>query len=197
MPQVSPDLSAELRRDIDRAGYYPEVVADVLDVAIAGESVAAHFVYVETTFDADVRRHLSVFVLTATRFITAHADDHDSDGPDGPPHPYATVSSESVPLSGIRSVVVSHVIPRPDRYRSETGVRDLTLTVGWGAVHRVDLQPAGCADPDCTSDHGYTGTMTAEDVAVRVSTDADGPHVVRAALSFARSLSAATALSAS
>jgi hypothetical protein len=66
------------------------------------------------------------------------------------------------------------------------------LTVGWGAVRRVDLEPATCGDPDCVADHGYSGTLAAEDFALRISSSADGPEAVAALLDFARSLSAAT-----
>jgi hypothetical protein len=187
-------LPDDLRADLDHAGYYPELVADVLDVSVAGEPVVAHLVHAETTFDQDVvRRHITTLVLTETRLVVTHADDHAPDGPDGPPQSFATAATEAVPLRAVRSVVVNHVVPNPEVYRSGAGSRDLTLTIGWGAVSRLDLEPAGCADPDCEADHGYTGTASADDISVRVSADADGDEAVRRALAFARSLSAATA----
>ena len=201
-PTMPAELPAALRADLDRAGYYPELVADVVDVAVAGEPVASHLVQVETTFDQDaVRRHVTVLVLTPTRLIVAHADDHPADptGPEavvpaqGEPEPFATAATEAVPLSAVRSVVVNHVVPRPETYRPGAGARDLTLTIGWGAVARLDLEPAGCADPECEADHGYTGTATSDDLSVRVSADAEGDGAVRAALDFARRLSAASA----
>ncbi len=33
------------------------------------------------------------------------------------------------------------------------------MTVGWGGINRIDLEPAACADPDCDADHGYTGVL--------------------------------------
>jgi hypothetical protein len=194
MPETLHELPAALRKDIEHAGYYPDLVADVLDVSVAGEPVVAHLVHVETTFDQDVvRRHITTFVLTATRLVVTHADDHASEGPDGPPHPYATATTEAVPLSAVRSVVVNHVIPRPEVYRRGTGSRDLTLTIGWGAVSRLDLEPAACADPDCEADHGYSGTASADDISVRVSVGAYGAPALRGALDFARGLGAAIA----
>ena len=68
-----------------------------------------------------------------------------------------------------------------------------SLTVGWGAVARLDLEPATCGDPECEADHGYTGTSTADDLCVRVSAEGDGAEAVLRALEFARALSAATA----
>ena len=48
------------------------------------------------------------------------------------------------------------------------------LTIGWGGVGRIDLEPAGCADPDCDADHGYTGVLASDDFSLRVSAAADG-----------------------
>lgn len=192
--KTSQELPAALRSDLERAGYFPELVTDVLDVAIAGEPVVAHLVHAETTFDSDaVRRHITALVLTSTRLVVAHADDHAPDDPDGPPQPYATAATEAVPLRAVRSVVVNHVVPQPQEYVRGAGSRDLTLTIGWGAVSRLDLEPATCGDPDCEADHGYTGTASADDIALRVASDADGEDAVREALGFARALSALSA----
>ena len=191
---TSRELPPGLRSDLERAGYFPDLVIDVLDVSVAGEPVVAHLVHAETTFDSDaVRRHITALVLTATRLVVAHADDHAPEDPDGPPQPYATAATEAVPLRSVRSVVVNHVVPQPQEYVRGAGSRDLTLTIGWGAVSRLDLEPAACGDPDCEADHGYTGTASADDVALRVASDADGDTAVRDALAFARALSAATA----
>ena len=54
-------VSHDLRKAIDRTGYYPEVVADGVFSAVAGEEVVSFFVHHEPTFDRDeVRRHLTV-----------------------------------------------------------------------------------------------------------------------------------------
>jgi hypothetical protein len=191
---IPPTLPDSLRQDLERAGYYPDLVADVIDVSVAGEQVVAHLVHAETTFDADVvRRHISTLVLTPTRLVVTHADDHGPDDPDGPPQAYATAAVEAVPLATVRSVVVQHVVPTPETYVRGTGTRDLTLTIGWGAVSRLDLEPATCGDPQCDADHGYTGTASADDISVRISADADGEDALNRARDFARALSAATA----
>lgn len=185
-------LPEQLRVDVERAGYYPALVIDVLDVAIAGEEVRNFLVYPETTFDrVEVRRHVTVLALTPTRLVVAHADDHDPD--ETSPQPYASASTEAVPLGQIRSVVLSHTVASPERHRLGATPRDLTLTVGWGSLDRVDLEPASCSDPACEADHGYTGTIAADDITVRVSSAAEGAEAVAAAAAFARALSAATA----
>ena len=56
-------LPAELRADIQRAGYYPALVADVVGSAVADDTVTASLVHQATTFDQDaVRRHSPVLV---------------------------------------------------------------------------------------------------------------------------------------
>ena len=74
------DRSRDLHRAIERTGYYPEVVADAVDGAVAGEEVVSYFVHHEPTFERDeVRRHVTVLVLTPTRLILAHTDEHAPD----------------------------------------------------------------------------------------------------------------------
>lgn len=198
---VMADLPEALRGDIERAGYYPALVADVVSTALAGEDVVAHLVHQETTFDSEeVRRHVTVMAVTTSRLVVAHADDHGADdhGADGDvSQPYAVASTEAVPLHHVRSVVLSHVVTHPETYRTGSPPGEVTLTVCWGAVQRADLQPAMCADPDCEADHGYTGTLTSDDIVVRISADAEGHGAVTAALAFARVLSASTGPSAS
>ena len=66
------------------------------------------------------------------------------------------------------------------------------MTIGWGGVSRVDLEPAGCDDPQCEADHGYTGVLASDDFSLRVSAAADGQDAVARLLSFAEALSART-----
>ncbi|MFZ9986273.1 MAG: DUF5998 family protein, partial [Candidatus Nanopelagicales bacterium] len=81
----------------------------------------------------------------------------------------------------------------PARHRSGGPVHEVVLTIGWGAVARIDLEPAGCGDSECDADHGYTGTASNDDLSLRVSEAADGAEVVSQTLAFAASLSEATA----
>jgi hypothetical protein len=183
---------AGLRAAIERAGYFPELVADAVDAAVAGERVDAFVVHQETTFDSDeVRRHITVLVLTPSRLVLGHADDHPGDPQES--SPFVTASTEAVPVAAVRSVVVNRVVSEPMHYRHGAVPQEVTVTIGWGAVSRLDLEPAGCADPDCEADHGYTGTASADDIALRVSAAADGSDAVERMLGFAAALSRATA----
>jgi hypothetical protein len=75
---------------------------------------------------------------------------------------------------------------------SSKKLEEVVLTVGWGAVSRIDIEPATCDDPECEADHGYTGNLTGDDFSLRLSTAADGGAAVLRLLEFARTLSAAT-----
>lgn len=187
------DRSDDLRTAIDRVGYYPAVVADAVASALAGEAVRSFVIHHEPTFDQDeVRRHVTVLALTPTRLVVAHTDEHPPD--DLLPAPYASTSTEALPIDRVGSVAVTRMVANPAGQSDGdgSGVSEAVLTVGWGAVHRVDLEPATCADPDCVADHGYSGTMAAEDFALRISSSADGPEAVQRLLDFAQALSAAT-----
>ena len=145
-----------------------------LTVGIAGGGVDGEFlVHHEATFDRDeLRRHLTVLVLTPTRLVVGHTDDHPPDEISSSPH--ATTSTESVRIDRIDSVVVSRVVDDPAKHPVSEVPREVVLTLGWGAISRLDLEPAVCADPECEADHGYTGTATLDDFSVRVSQAADG-----------------------
>jgi hypothetical protein len=183
------DRTVELRQAIDRTGYYPEVVADGVISAVAGEQVVSFFVHHEPTFEHDeVRRHLSVIVLTPSRLILAHTDEHPGD--DLLPEPYTSTSTEAIRLSSVKSVVVTRMVANPTS--GPAAAAEAVMTIGWGGVSRVDLEPAGCSDPNCDADHGYTGVLASDDFSLRVSAAADGADAVTRLLAFAEALSART-----
>ncbi len=186
----APVLPEDLTASIVRAGYYPALVADVVAAALAQEPIDNHLVHLETTFDRDVvRRHITVLVLTPSRLLIAHADDHADEPP--APQEVATATTESIPLSAVKGVMLTHVVEDPESYVPGSLGREVTLTLGWGTVARLDLVPASCSDPDCDADHGYEGTVTGDDIALRISAAADGEDKLAGALGFARDLSAA------
>ncbi|MFD7297114.1 DUF5998 family protein [Streptomyces sp. BH097] len=181
-----------LRTAIERSGYYPALVAEAVEAAVGGEPISSYLVHQETTFDAnEVRRHVTVLVLTDSRFIVSHTDEQAADSTS--PTSYATTSTESVQIGRISSVVLSRVVANPEKYVPGSLPREVVLTIGWGAVSRIDLEPATCGDPNCEADHGYTGSTTADDLSLRVSEAGDGPETVRQALAFSQSLSEAIA----
>jgi hypothetical protein len=191
------DLTDDLKVAIEKSGYYPDVVSSAVSSAVAGETVVSYLVHHEPTIDErdEVRRHVTVLVLTPSRLILAHTDEHAPD--DLLPAPYTSSSTEAVTLAAIRSVVVNRMVANPQDYAGRTipspGADEAVLTIGWGAVGRIDLEPAGCSDPDCEADHGYTGVLSSDDFSLRVSAAAEGPEAVVSLLAFADALSARTA----
>lgn len=185
-------LQQRLREEIERSGYYPDLVSDALDTALGGEALVSYLLHHEATFDRDeLRRHVTVLALTPTRLIIGHTDEHPAD--ETSPVAYATASTEAVRLQRVDSVVVTRVVSEPAKYRVGGASREVVLTIGWGAVSRIDLEPATCGDPECEADHGYTGTSSNDDLSLRISEAADGSDVVRQALDFAAALAEATA----
>jgi hypothetical protein len=183
---MTTDHQDELFDEVSRSGYYPEIVADGLHDALAGEIVAAYVLHHEPTFDhEEIRRHMTVLALTPTRLVLVHTDEHPGD--DLLPKPYTSTTSEAVAVSQVRSVIVTRMVTSKSKQLEEA-----VLTVSWGAVSRVELEPARCSDPDCDADHGYTGTFAGDDFSLRLSAAADGGSAVERLLEFARTLSAAT-----
>ncbi|WP_061291576.1 DUF5998 family protein [Herbidospora cretacea] len=185
--------AAGLREAIDRSGYYPDLVADAVDSALGKESVSAYVVHHEATFDPamEVRRHVTVLVLSPTRLLVCHTDEHPP--AEGNPASHASTTTEAVRLSRVQSVALTRLVPDPAAYSPGVAPSEVTLTIGWGAISHVDLEPATCGDENCEADHGYTGSITADDLQLRVSEAADGPEAVRHVLAFAGALSEATA----
>jgi hypothetical protein len=191
---MSGPLSPE-RRDLDasleRAGFYPRLVSDVVQDALDGRAPSSHMVHLETHVDrAEVHRHITALVLAGDMLVVTHVDDQQLD--ETGTQVTAQISTESIPVAQIRSVVLSYVYAQPQDYKPSDQPRELTLAIAWSGGQRLDMGPAGCADPQCDADHGYTGAITQEDIVLRVSAEADGLRAVSDAKSFARALRSAS-----
>jgi hypothetical protein len=185
--------ATDLWADVDRSGYYPELMADALRSTLGSEESIAHVVHQETTLDdtMGIRRHVTVLAVTPSRLVVCHTDEHPAS--EVTPYPHATTTTEVVPLARIASVALTTTVANPAEYGPASSYREATLVVGWGAISHVDLEPASCGDENCEADHGYTGTLTADDLSLRVSEDGDGAPVVAQAVRFATALSEASA----
>lgn len=182
MKTSEPDLKAR----IEATGYFPDLVWDVVDRALAGESVVAHLVRREPTMTSGaVGSHVTVLVLTPSRLLVAHVDDRVEDQDAGPT---AAASVDAVALGSIITVGATHVIT-PDK----PGNRSVGLSICWGGRARFDVEPARCPDPACEADHGYVGNLDHDDVVIRVSEVGDGPEGIDDALAFLQAVSRATA----
>jgi Family of unknown function (DUF5998) len=187
-------MTEDLRAAIERSGYYPGLVTDAVASALGPEPVNAFFVQHDAIFDPgmEVRRHMTVLALTPTRLVYSHTDEHPAD--EAEPRPRAETSTEAIRFSRVSSVSLTRVVPDPGAYvPGVTMPSEVILTIGWNVLSHVELEPAHCGDDTCEADHGYLGTITADDLTLRVSEAADGAEAVRQLLSFTTALSDATA----
>ena len=184
-----------MRAAIERSGYYPGLVFDAVSSALGTEPVVSYVVTHDALFDPgmEVRRHMTVLALTPSRLIYSHTDESPAEPGDADSRPQAETSTEAVRFSQISSVAVTRVIPDPTSYVPGTTMpSEVVLTIGWNVLSHIELEPAHCGDDSCEADHGYSGTVTADDLTMRVSEAADGEDAVRQVLAFAQALSEAT-----
>jgi Family of unknown function (DUF5998) len=184
-----------MRSAIERSGYYPGLVSDAVSSAVGSEPVISYVVHHDAHFDPglEVRRHMTVLALTPTRLVYSHTDEYPADETDPDARPQAETSTEAVRYARISSVALTRVIPDPASYvPGATMPSEVVLTIGWNVLSHLELEPAHCGDESCEADPGYTGTITADDLTMRVSEAADGEDAVRQVLAFARALSEAT-----
>jgi hypothetical protein len=190
--RIAPD---GMRAAIERSGYYPALVFDAVASALGSEPVVSYVVQSDALFDPgmEVRRHMTVLALTPTRLIYSHTDESPAEADDEDTRPQAETSTEAVRFAQISSVAVTRVISDPASYVSGvTRPSEVVLTIGWNVLAHIELEPAHCGDESCDADHGYAGTVTSDDMSLRVSEAADGADAVQQVLDFARALSEAT-----
>ncbi len=188
--------AAALYEEIAACGYFPALVAHAVEQGVDEEEIRAYCLHLEPTFTHDeIHRHLTVLVLTPTRLVLVHTDEAPAGQEPRPDHGHqqAILSTESISLAGITAVALTTVVADPAGWRPGVdGVTEAWLNVGWGTMRRVELEPAGCEDPQCNADHGFTGTVAAEDLTIRASVAADGLTQIRRLTAFARALQRST-----
>ena len=128
----------KLAADIKHAGFYPELVLEVVDDALAGLEPDAHFVQHETHFSRnDLHRHITVMVLCGSQLVLAHLDDsHLEEDAQGT---VAHVSVEAVKLSALRAVTISYGYDQPQIYRP--GMSPTEVSFRWHGPVRCVLTP--------------------------------------------------------
>ena len=178
---MTTELPADLQKDLETAGYFPQAASRSIMRSLHGAEVLTHLVRAETTFDGpEVRRHLTVLVLTAAHLHITHLDDDPADAL----NPSQVVSTtERIRLQRITATGLSQVFDTDGKH-SPAREAEITLGVTWDGTRRVDVERAVCEDPNCQLDHGYTGTTSPSDLALRVSALADGAGAVEEALAF-------------
>jgi hypothetical protein len=187
-------MTDDLRAAIERSGYYPGLVNDAVATALGAEPVTAFFVTHDAIFDPgmEVRRHMTVLAMTPSRLVYSHTDEYPIDDPQG--RPRAETSTEAVRFSRVSSVSLTRIVPDPATYvAGQTMPTEVILTIGWNVLSHIEIEPAHCGDETCEADHGYLGTVTSDDLTLRISEAADGEEAVGQVLAFAAALNNATA----
>ncbi|MBM7050705.1 MULTISPECIES: DUF5998 family protein [unclassified Rothia (in: high G+C Gram-positive bacteria)] len=177
----------ELVSDVMRAGFYPELVMDTVATVFEPDEIIGHLVQLETHFDhEEVHRHITVLVLTESHLLAAHLDDQqlDEEGSVVAAH----INSEVVPLRKLGTVTTNLTYLQPQTFIPGTRASEIQISIAWTGSQRLDMAPADCPDPQCTADHGFTGTGVREDIMVRVSASADGATAIINAQKFASAL---------
>lgn len=192
--QTQTTIRHELRADIESCGYFPDLVEDGVLLTAGDEEIRNFVVHHEPTFDRDeIHRHLTVLLLTSTRVVIGHTDDHPAS--DGDRRSYAASSTESIPIGRLNAVVLTRVVPDPENFGSgNSPVEETWLSLGWGAMGRLELEPATCGDPSCEADHGFSGSMVTDDLTIRMSRAGDGADRVQRLIRFATDLQQAAGL---
>lgn len=192
-------MTLSMREAIERGGFYPALVHHTVTEALDGREASHQIVHVDTHFDMEeVHRHITVLALAEDVVVVAHLDDHDLEADDGGAFgqdlggsngdTVARISTEVVPVSRIRSLILSEVHRQPDRFSPERGLAEVTLNMNWTGGARFETVPAECANPDCMADHGDNGTWVPEDIVLRIAATAEGDTAVDEARGFVRAL---------
>lgn len=183
-----PVLPTDLAHEIQCAGFYPQLVANVMSQQLGEREILSHYVHVETHFGYDdLHRHITVLVLAEGNVLAAlHLNDLEDELDQGTPR--ASVATEIIPLSRIGSCVVTTGYDNPQEYQPGQPASEVTLVLSWAGGARLEFVPNICEDPDCDADHGYMGTRIAEDLVLRIAGKADGQQAVNKALAFSRTL---------
>ncbi|MDK9345719.1 DUF5998 family protein [Propionibacterium freudenreichii] len=179
-------LPTALRTQIADCGFFPQFVSDSVSMALGDEPLVDHLVQQEATVGPEgIIRHLTVLVLTAARLVVAHTDEN-SDEHD---RPTAVTTTESVPLWRMGAVSLSRVVSHPEDYgEANSQVVETWLSLSWDTMHRLEVVPVHCVDPECRADHGFNGEMVSEDITLRMSPAADGQANVDHLVNFATRL---------
>src|SRR5699024_7800969 len=136
-----PVLPTELALDIERAGFYPQLVADVMVQQLGDREILSHYVHVETHVGYDdLNSHITVLVLASGNVLAAlHLNDLQDEVPGGPPR--ASVATEIVPLSKIGSCVVTTGYDDPQHYEPGEAPSEVTLVLSWAGGARMEFVP--------------------------------------------------------
>ncbi|MDO5750812.1 MAG: DUF5998 family protein [Rothia sp. (in: high G+C Gram-positive bacteria)] len=179
----------QLLADIERTGFFPELVYSAAIEALSGLEPEAHYVHLETHLGhSELHRHVTVMMLVGKVLLLVHLDDQHLEQDRHPT--VAHVVLGTVPLRLLKISSVDYAYDSPQTFSASVEPSAMTLRLAWTGGGMMDFMPAQCDDPKCRAIHGYTGDMHVEDLNIRVSATADGAPALASARAFARALRA-------
>lgn len=187
----------DLHRKVADCGFFPGLIMGSITLSLGDEPVRASLVHHEATFSHGVHRHLTWLIATPTRLLVGHTDEAPSEphgngplsDPDRIPDQAAISSCEAIGLHRIQSVNLSRVVNHAAQFDGDQSeVVETWLTINWGVMRRIELEPSACSDPQCEADHGQSGVVVGDDINLRMSQAADGAASVADLVAFTTTL---------
>lgn len=158
----------KLETDIERAGFYPQIVGRAMKRALGEHEPLASLVQVDAAFDrGSMFRHLTLVAVTSEVIVHLHVDELETGA--------AGVTTMVRPIGEIVGVSMMEVYPEP---QNEHAPSEITLSIDMGSQRRSEIESMHCDDPACSADHGYSATTFPDDLTLRVSDIADGTRAM-------------------
>ncbi len=155
----------DTRGEIERIGFYPEVVLRTLRRHLGEEEPLAMVSQLDAAFDNDTMfRHLTVAALGATHLLQVHVDELDGGA--------AMVAAQLTALSQVRGVAVVETVA--DAATGPGTPQEVSVALNLGGQRRAEVEPVQCDDPECAVDHGYQASSYPDDLSLRISLAANG-----------------------
>ncbi len=172
---------------VRETGFHAELIERTVVRLNGGRAPEQMLYHLETTFDDDsVFRHLDYLGLSAGRLVAFHLDEV-SGG--------VIWATNTIPLRNVDSVEVSQIVEgQLDEHSLLGGLEPhLLLQILFNTHVSLDLEKVECDDPSCEYDHGYSGLLKKEGLAMRFFDDEpEGlSSTAEEAMDFAGSLAAA------
>lgn len=173
----------KLSQVIEKNQFYPELVNSTVDDLLNGRSPEAFLLDLTTSFEHDglVRQQLILAIVKSNLYVCYTEELPVVAGSENPST--LRISTEVVPISAVGPFQVQRY------YQSEADgipkLSEIVIGIGWTGNRAIDLGPAGCDDPDCENEHGFTGQIRSSDYTAKYSVAVDGDYWIEHAERFA------------
>jgi hypothetical protein len=177
----------KLKQVIEKNQFYPELVGATIEDLLGYQAPEAFLLDLTTSFEHDglVRQQLILVIAKSNLYVCYTEELPLVNGSENPST--LRISTEVVPISAVGPFQVQRY------YQSSADglptLSEIVLGIGWTGNRAIDFGPAGCDDPDCENEHGYSGQIRNSDYTAKYSVAVDGEYWIEHAERFASSLS--------